>query len=66
MVDSNRSLFVAETLRPKLKPMDLLCSVILSKTLRAKSSETIGIEKLNAFFIPVLNGQMCKSSIFNI
>lgn len=46
--------------------MDLLCSVILSKTLRAKSSETIGIEKLNAFFIPVLNGQMCKSSIFNI
>lgn len=46
--------------------MDLLCSVILSKMLRAKSSETIGIEKLNAFFIPVLNGQMCKSSIFNI
>lgn len=33
---------------------------------RAKSSETIAIEKLSAFFLPVLSGGMCKSSIFTI
>lgn len=37
--------------------MDLLCSVILSKTLRAKSSETIGIEKLKA--LGVLRWEWC-------